>query len=523
MTLRSPRALGVAALVVLLAAAPGVLAGDPDEIIIDGDDDDDGPEVDETGKRCDEPPEMPSAPVATTLLSGIVQTRLALDLAWDGGGEDVFELRNRFDLGIVYEPTPNLRVAVTGRLTHRLLLENARAPGDERADLHRSWLDPELREAYLLWRFKSGLDLAIGQRIFSWGKTDFSQPLSVMNPADYRDGPMESAGTPLIPVFAVEASQRLGPINLAVVWVPFFVPNKVDLFGSDWSLLRPESGLTLPALDRPGFPELSRTTLQELVHPTRYEELQDVLLSTQEPAQDGITGSQLGVRISGNAGGVDLGAVYAYVWDRVPVWTVDEGKLRQAYSELAAGASSAYSTLAEAIDGQYERRHVIGGEIGLTLGDFGFKGDVSFSPERTFYDDAYKPLRKPALFWAVQVDYLWHYIINVSIELSHLAVFGLESDDELLLVDADFILLTALAQMRFGGRGQFQVGVTANYGLSNGDTLLSPEFVWRVSGGWTMAAGMALVLRGSDGTDRVTTGGLYDNNDHAYVTSTVSF
>ena len=195
------RLAGVVALCLAPQLAEASGEGDDDEIVVieDGDED-----------------LMPSSSSSSSAASqifftGEYQSRAALDLMWEGHGEDIFALRNRLELQLIYEPDPSLKVTVGGCVTHRLLVEAAREPGDQRAELHRAWVEPELREAYLLWRLDFGMDLTVGQRIFTWGQTDFTQPLNVLNPSDFRDGPTSARRTPLIPVFSVEAAQRIGP------------------------------------------------------------------------------------------------------------------------------------------------------------------------------------------------------------------------------------------------------------------------------------------------------------------------
>jgi hypothetical protein len=392
-----------------------------------------------------------------------------------------------------------------------VLLEGAREAGDGRLETHRSTFLPELREAYALWRFKFGMELALGRRVLTWGKTDFTRPLDVLNPLDMRDGPVDVTATQKLGVFNLEATQTVGNFSFSFIWIPFFQPNRVDLFGSDWSMLKPQLALPIPD---------AYSGLLDVIHPTRYEEMQGLMSATTDPPQDGILGADYALRITGNVAGVDLGLAYTYQWDKMPMVDIDAEKLTGSMLGVIGGDSKSIEALRQAMKIEYKRRHVVGGDFGFTLGNFTLKGDVAFFHEHTFYKTDFESLRRPALTWAFQIDYLHQDILAISLEFSHQAIFGLPADTELLFMDENLMRLSGSIQVRFGPRRKFQLQLGGMYGITQQDAVLTPRFTWRHSSAFSLNVGAVLFFGKEDG---VSVGSLFDTADFAYLSTALRF
>jgi len=441
--------------------------------------------------------------------TGRYASRAAVDLRWDGGGEDVLDWRNRLTLRVEYEPSSSLRVVLDARFTHKLLVEGARVSGDTRPETRRGVFEPELGEAYVLWRSSFGMDVAVGNQVFSWGRTDFTAPLSTLNPMDLRDGPLDASSSPLVPVWAVELSQRLGDVTLSGVWIPWFQPHRMDLFGTDWAVMRP--GLDLP------LPE-PFALLLDAIDPTRYEELQGAFMTTRDPPQDGVTGADAAARLTTTVGTVDLGLTYAYQWDRTPLFVYDDDTFIPALLGVIGGDAASVPTLQQSFSSTYARRHVVGLDFATMWGPVGIKGDVAFSHQRTFYTRDMRPLRRPSLLWALQLDYLLGELLALSVEVSHLAVFDLPPGTRLAVLRPQTVTVSWMAQLMLFE--QLELSVLGIWGASVGDLMLKPRARWRLSPLASVEVGLALFVAGPDPQSFAS---LYDTNDFVYLDTSFTF
>jgi len=500
----------------------GTSVDEEEEDVLIIDDDEDPP-----SKRSER-----TSPSNNALFIGKYQSLLGVDTSFDGAQEDIIEWRNRLDISISMDVTPNLRVVASGRMKYWLLLEDSKESDDFRADTQRAIFEGSLRDTYALWHLGSGYDLALGYRTFTWGRTDFSQPLDVLNPLDFREGMLDQGATNKEPIFSIEASKSFGDLNVSLVWIPFFAPHKIDLFGTDWSMIEAD----LPAMKSGSF--ANYLGILDALHPTRYEELQGVLTSTQDPPQDGFTGADAGLRLTGNAGGVDLGFAYAYQWDRMPViHNLDFAGMQVGFTGILGTGNKAANLeqIRRSVDLGYERRHVIGSDFEWTAGAFTFKGDVAYSHPRTFYIETEKPIegdldgntelsiesiRKPSVAWAFQVDVMPGAGLFLSVELGGNHVFSLEEDVKLLLLERDLYRLSALIQWRFGAQDDFRFQIAGMMGLTQDDGLLMPQFTWRISPLWSLDIGATLAFGSKEAPSPIS---LFDTNDFAYVRANLSF
>ena len=247
---------------------------------------------------------------------GWILDRFSADLLHEGRGEDVFDNRFKADLYTDVRFLNGTRIYLGGRLTHSVVGEDH---GDDVWYLFnsrnvKSNARVELREAfvYLPNRY---VNVRIGNQVIRWGAGQFQKPSDVLNPTDFSEGLMSDLESPQIPVPMVHLDRSFGPVNLAVAWIPFFIPNRVNLFGQDFSpmgALAAHPGLMGSA----GVASLVGT-VAELLHPTLEDRIQP-LLAGSDPPKDDLTGSQAGARLQGRFGPVDLGLTYFFGWDKFP-------------------------------------------------------------------------------------------------------------------------------------------------------------------------------------------------------------
>ena len=278
------------------------------------DDDDEGIVLTRPGGAAPAAPAVEIPP--RVRFGGWIVDRYSTDTVHEGRGEDVFDNRLKADLYTDIRFLDGTRVFLEGRLVHAVVGENA---GDNLWYLFnsrnvKSRARVELREAFVYFPNRL-VNVRIGNQVVRWGAGQFQKPTDVLNPTDFSEGLMNDLEAPQIPVPMVHLDRSFGPVNIAAVWIPFFVPNRVNIFGQDFS---PVGALA-------AHPELTGAagvaslvgTLSELMHPTLEDRIQPIL-SASDPPKDDLSGSQAGTRIQGRFGPVDLGLTYFFGWDKFP-------------------------------------------------------------------------------------------------------------------------------------------------------------------------------------------------------------
>ncbi len=317
-----PALLAALALLAAPAAAqpsdPPVTPEDDDEEIVltrsdDDDDDDEGIVITRPGGEEEEPAtEIPPR----VRFGGWVLDRFSTDTVHEGRGEDVFDNRFKADLYTDVRFLDGTRIFLEGRLTHSVVGEN---DGDTLWYLFnsrnvKSRARVELREAFVYFPNRY-VNVRIGNQVVRWGAGQFQKPTDVLNPTDFSEGLMSDLEAPQIPVPMVHLDRSFGPVNIAAVWIPFFVPNRVNIFGQDFSPI----GALSAHPDLTGAAGVAGLvgTMAELLHPTLEDRIQPIL-SASDPPKDDLSGSQAGTRVQGRFGPVDLGLTYFFGWDKFP-------------------------------------------------------------------------------------------------------------------------------------------------------------------------------------------------------------
>jgi hypothetical protein len=229
-------------------------------------------------------------------LSGYFYTQLNVDTRLNDGREFAAEWHNVFFLKLALEPTDKIRAVVSGRFHHFSAVERNESDAPFlifNGDHPRHFFEADLWEAYVDFYLPGKVDLRVGNQLFHWGSADLFSPTDVLNPLDARWGVLGEADELKIPVFAVSATWRGPGVNVTGAWVPFVVPMRAFLVGSDFGLLQPRAYFNFPDL-RPLFPD------------PLLDALQKAAFEGSVPSRS-FANSQGGVRFWGTARGIDWG------------------------------------------------------------------------------------------------------------------------------------------------------------------------------------------------------------------------
>lgn len=487
-----------------------------------------------TGGFSYDEPEESGFQTATFLGSYATESRL--DLGFDDH-EDIFEQLNSLKLRLEFDPSAGLSVVLEAEFTHwwsfEQGLENPAAAYDAR-----------LLDAYVLWR-DGRFSLAVGNLVTTWGSTDLIRPADVVNPVDLTDisgsGALEK-----IPQFTVDATYSGDDWSVQGLLVPFFVPNRVWLFGRDTAPLsaRADSEVQTTLLD------LST----RLVDQSRVEEIQPVLLSTSEP-DEGPQSFSAGARLTATAANTDFGLGYFFGWDRTPFLRVDED-LRE-FLEIAAsdpdfrddfdllGLVSRNSELvprlqsiqAKAARGEslfeskYLRQHTVEADAARFFGPVGVRADAVFQHSRTFVTSDLSSVARPTFSGALGLSYerLVDEKDSLIVTVEGFAIHALaadapltealipaerrgSSDAELILFeDTTFGVATAISWSIPAPELQIQLG---GISLLKSADLIASASIGRQWESWLRTSLTALFFENLDNSDDLTIGRLYDRNDY---------
>lgn len=473
-------------------------------------------------------------------------SQLAIDSAFDQPGEDIVEAMTHFDLGVEFEPRDDLKIVVEGQFRH--WVGGKENPGHTDLLLNaqdvRASYDARLGQAYVLWRFDN-VSVGLGNIITRWGSTDLVRPGDVLNPTDQTS------------LSALDAAERLPQLTADLSYtgrgwavqgliVPFFTPDRVWAFGRDTSLFNPRNPVV-----QEQFPVSD--LLGDLVDPSRQDDIQPIVGATRVP--DEVPGNlSLGARFTATFANTDVGVGAWRGWDRTPSVFIDDDLRTLLQTVIADGqvledldflqffirnpelldVSNSLSEKAasgeEIFYAEHRRQHMILIDAARYIGPIGVRLDVAAFPQKTYMTEDFQPVRRPTIAPALGLS--WERIqseddvITVTIEgfmQKPLAAddpltesFVREADrgspdDPLLVVDDGLYGVAGAflwsipwidAQLQMGGV----------YNISHGDVIGSVQLSRTFFEWLTLGAGYTF-FEGPDPNDRLTLGGLYDNND----------
>jgi hypothetical protein len=431
---------------------------------------------------------------------GALSDEVAVDLGFEGDGEHVLRSIHRLFLAMDGEIRPKMKAHVSGRMSWFVWMDE---DGDARYEL-----EPELRDTWLQWTLGDSTSLIVGTQTWSWGVSDVFPVADGINPRDLIHGYTASLETPKIPVFGVTLRSGLGDhVRAEAVWVPFFFPDRAAVFAHDFAILGEVLGSSSTFI----------STLQaqlDALHPSIIDDVQPLLVATERP-DEGLENSSAGLRLTANVRGVDLGTSYFFGWDRIPVFVVpSDDVLGSALPGLLSGETAVGDLFAS----RHERRHWIGVDLAVALGDFVLRGESAWTPKKTIYLGDLTSTRLPIIESTGGLEYSWDSTVTALIEVHHRHVFELPEDADLFLAGQDQLQIAAVLATRWLEFDTLQVSVAALYGISQEDWVLSPSVTWKVSDAFAVVVG-GRIFEGPANS----LGGAFDSNDEVFLQTRVRF
>lgn len=484
-------------------------------------------------------------PPQTARALGRWGTQLAVDSAFQGEKEDIVELESFFDLGVEFEPRDDFRIVVQGQLRHWVggkrnpdntdLLLNARNV--------RASYDARLGEAYARWR-TDRWSLGVGNLVTRWGSTDLTRPGDVINPTD-QTAISASSASERIPQLTIDVTHTGRGWALQGLIVPFFVPNRAWAFGRDTSMLNPRNPVISAQLP-------IAEVLPDLFDPTIQDDVQPIFGATQAP-DEVPKNLSFGARLTATFANTDVGVGAWAGWDRTSAFLVDDdmrelmrlivedgqvledldfmqffirnpGVLRvsNSLSDKAAAGEELFSI-------KHNRYEMLLLDAARYVGPIGVRADVAMFTRRTYMTEDLRPVRRPTLEASLGLS--WERlrseddVITVTIEGFVKKPFAADSaiteafvdaaqrgdpDDPLLLIGEQIAGVAAAALVTLPWKLQLQAGGV--YNVTHTDAIASLTLRRTFAEAVTVGVGYDLFV-GPPPAERLTIGGLYDNND----------
>jgi hypothetical protein len=498
------------------------------------------------------PAARPAAPDRSALrdftFHGYVRSAFALDTQHEGRRravandprpvEDVMDWRSQAYFRATLRLGPRLRFVASGWLDHVGNCERPSQPGEAywvfNGSACRWQLEPTLGETYVETSHKY-VDLRVGTQVVPWGANELLGPADVINPRDLRQGLFVDPETARLPVPAVRLTvYPVRRLALEALWVPFFTPHRVDLFGSDYAVLGPAAptrcGTGLCPLD----PRVAERALADAIDPSMRPRVQPLLLQTRYP-QASLSNGAAGGRVVFRPAGFDLALAYYYGLEQYPTATLDPtaGTLLARIlngPKTADGQAAAGELVDRMLGGQpvyeatYRRFHQAAFSALRPVGPVVLKLDAAWSPRRTLYqrDDttgALGTVDSGVVTFAAGADYTRGDKLLLSLEVYGLRPYGLKSPDGsevhrsslLYAADAGLYGLIGLFEWRVL-RGDLGFRLYGFVDLGHPGYILGPEVSYRVRDWLALRLGASFF----GGPDLSLPGSLRDN-DQVYV------
>lgn len=486
---------------------------------------------------------------------GTYGTSMAVDTAYDRGGEDIVEWSTALNLKLSYDASARMRVVIEGQLRHWIGGKENLADvdwwfnaWDKRADY-----DLLLGESYVLYR-RGSWSLRAGQLLTPWGSTDLTRPADIINPSDFRALGSTAPGT-----YQTRLAQPSATLTYAgqgwsgeLLVVPFFTPDRVIVAGRDSGVVMaasPSLSARLPAF------ELVNVAYQRLIPANSAPTSAQSLGGVAPPALP--QNLSLGGRLSGTIWNMDWGVGYFWGWDRTPWFEVDEdtrsllnlvaddpqlladqdiagflarnpeaGPLAQRVGERLQQGESLATV-------EFLRRQLLMVELARYLGPVGVRADVAFSPAVTYLSRELRAFRAPQLHSALGLSYETFgdsYQAALTVEGFSLIPFGPDSWLTRAFVDEvrrakpgdEAIIFGSHLWGVSGGlvfeqtEWQLSASLGGIFNLSNEDFILNASVSKRFSSLARLTLG-TFIYQGPDPKVLPTVGGLFDHNDHVFL------
>lgn len=371
-------------------------------------------------------------------------------------------------------------------------------------DAWQGRVEAELRDAFIAGRV-GPLLVRVGQFSVGWGSSDLTSPANVVQPVDLRNPLLLQGTEATVPMPMAEVVWARERFEWQFLAIPFFVPSRFAVYGSDAAIVRPggPAGFALPT-----------NLVQRVIHPS-LEDLAQPLLQQTEIPEELPSGASAGTRMTVRAGGADVSLGYLFDWDRTPRVALSEGAIAalDVLDGLRPLPGGQLSPVAEAVGlvrddlergvpllrATHHRRHTVVFDAVRYFGPIGLRVDAAYSPERTWLRTDLRPTRRPTLAGSAGLG--WESGTGgqvIAIEAFHQRVLQRPGEPDLLAGAENLTALIGAYQLRLdefttGPLGKWGVETAVAYLPRPAEMALTGQIRWRFSESSSALAGVAWI------------------------------
>lgn len=465
---------------------------------------------------------------------GFARTTFAYGLSKEGAAPrttDVFERVgyerwvnvNQMYLDVRYTRNKTFQAVLSGSLAYSASIFEGRSgqPRPDSRELTTVLIEPLLREAYLGF-YTDRIDIRLGQQRIVWGNSDAVAPNDVLNARDTRNRMQLDPEMIHIPTLAARADFDLGIAILGVVAQPFFVADRASIYGTNWSLVQPDS----PRHMRKFF-----GTHGEGRDPGEIE----AGIARARSASAAFDGASIGASLRFHFGSFDTSYYYHYGRDRSPFVYLDPvvaakldepGATKEQFAAVFAQQQRETAAYGGPFIVEAVRRHHVGMDLATTAGPLVLRADAAFDTAATFYTKQnLNSVARPTAQVVVGTEYQRGFGKVIVVEGSYMRLLGPEipivptdnqaNDGPLLFVRENNLGIANVIRWTFFEN--MVVETRTFLGLTPFSWVVRPE-VGYASSSFTIRLGY-LAIDGQGGSF----GSYYRRNESVYVTTRYSF
>jgi len=338
------------------------------------------------------------------------------------------------------------------------------------------------------WSGETGpVHLRIGNLVERWGKLDLTPIIDVLNPRDLRAGPLATVESMhvAVPMAVVQAGVPKARAELS--FSPFPQGDRIDMIGSDWSLIRPgmlEGFVTDAAGWSGGSAALLSGTIDQLgvaledLQPSTMRALSTALSEAERPEDNGLNGN-LGARLELEGSGLDVAFVGANTRSSMPKTSLNPAIRTMLQTESLPELTEFDALVASPpMETEWLRTWMAGAELSTVLGPLGVRAEAGWWSNKVVQQQWLSADTSPAVSVGGGLDWAHGSAVFVSVEgrFSRL----LSPPDSLFLTARDTIDLGATARFTFAA-DRIQLLGAGLYSPTFDEWMLRPELSYRFS------------------------------------------
>ncbi len=463
------------------------------------------------------PLESRSPPKPPPAIRVELHSRIGVDTRWEDPREDVVEATQIAIFEATYRRSEHLRFAAGLRVRH---ISARREDDSVQGRAARYELDVVPLSAYADATLDDGVHLRAGYQILSMGRFDFFSATNFLAAYDLRQGLTTMPEATEVGQPAVRLDVDPTPwLSLQSIYVPFFQPHLVTLYGTDYAMLS--------ILDRVSPATTSPTIVSSFVDGAI--ERSDLGAATTGAIrafgpQPTPTQPQGAVRATARWRTGEVSATAGTAMERLPALIVSPELEAFLQNPSDLGTQIRLLQSSKPLDVRHDRFSVVSTDAAFDVGPLQLGAEVAYMMNRTFYaarsGSVPRPETSDVLHVAGRAELVETDVFLAALEAFHARALDAPSERGrtwMTLADGKYLQGVALATSFSPGAFTFEVAATASTGPTY---FLAPRVELEVLPRFYVEAG-AFISEGPApeelGQPDVSVGGIYDTIDQVFV------